>query len=494
MSAPSTTPDTALKISALAELSGVSKELIHHYLREGLLPRPRDRARYDTIHLRLLRLIKRLREERFLPLAVIREIVTFNGFDPDQIELVLLSAPQNSTGLELPDGIAMSAEELQRRAGVTAARLDEYVRLGLVRPSGSSPNAHYHPHDLNIVSLLQRGSQMGIPLDSFRTIRSYVEVAFELEQHLFLPRELAQRDLGDLAREFATRKDVVTGFVVNVLNGLVNGLLYGFLDDAVQRSQSFDESVHRPSEAFVRKHGLDGDIERLRKQLARKSRGVATAERLVRLYVSCGRYREAVFVADQALARWPDARSVARLRGRALTLHGEIDLAVEWLESLDDGHALTFAYLASASFARVGKAGDVESTLRRAQRVVQLATEALDAARAGEVRERVEAQLIAGFVLTSLTGARHLQEQGLEALEDAFAATEALAPDPIEPEVFRLQARITAAYLLHRSSTLWRPTEGDPRLRSEALRLEVFSIDPACDLAERLFLSSPRAP
>src|SRR5882757_9868121 len=69
-----------MRMAELARRSGVSRETIHFYLREGLLPRPRKGGKtvafYDEGHLQRLRLIRRLREEKYLPLVVIRRLLT----------------------------------------------------------------------------------------------------------------------------------------------------------------------------------------------------------------------------------------------------------------------------------------------------------------------------------------------------------------------------------------------------------------------------------
>src|SRR5690349_21004909 len=68
-----------MRMAELSARSGVARETIHFYLREGLLPRPRKGGRtvayYDEAHLDRLRLIRRLREEKYLPLAVIKRLV-----------------------------------------------------------------------------------------------------------------------------------------------------------------------------------------------------------------------------------------------------------------------------------------------------------------------------------------------------------------------------------------------------------------------------------
>jgi DNA-binding transcriptional MerR regulator len=67
-----------MRMAELARASGVSRDTIHYYLREGLLPKPtkggRTVAYYDDSHLERLRLIRRLREEKYLPVAVIRRL------------------------------------------------------------------------------------------------------------------------------------------------------------------------------------------------------------------------------------------------------------------------------------------------------------------------------------------------------------------------------------------------------------------------------------
>jgi DNA-binding transcriptional MerR regulator len=63
----------------LEKASGVGRETIRYYIREGLLPEPdrasRNSASYSAGHITRLRAIKRLQEERFLPLAVIRSML-----------------------------------------------------------------------------------------------------------------------------------------------------------------------------------------------------------------------------------------------------------------------------------------------------------------------------------------------------------------------------------------------------------------------------------
>lgn len=66
-----------LKISELAERAEVPVATVRHYLREGLLPEPvktsKNMAYYPPEFVERIRTIKRLQEERFMPLRVIKE-------------------------------------------------------------------------------------------------------------------------------------------------------------------------------------------------------------------------------------------------------------------------------------------------------------------------------------------------------------------------------------------------------------------------------------
>ena len=82
MTASGTGADGLLKMRELAEASGVSAGTIKHYLREGLLDgadrvvrTSRNMAYYPPDFVERIELIKRLQEERFMPLGAIRQVL-----------------------------------------------------------------------------------------------------------------------------------------------------------------------------------------------------------------------------------------------------------------------------------------------------------------------------------------------------------------------------------------------------------------------------------
>lgn len=118
--------DVRMKIGALEEATGVSRDTIHFYVRSGLLHRPVKTgatvAYYDSTHLERLRCIRALRA-RGLPLPVVRRLLDEGGehLSPADLDLIALlltcveqaESPRTSP---LPEPVAELADQLGLRA------------------------------------------------------------------------------------------------------------------------------------------------------------------------------------------------------------------------------------------------------------------------------------------------------------------------------------------------------------------------------------------
>lgn len=116
-----------MKMKELERETGIGRETIRFYIREGLLPEPvrpkRNVATYGPTHVARLNLIKRLQQERFLPLSVIKTIVTaetenpatgFEAFIGLESRLgPLLSEPRNLAPKKLQDVSALAGVEME---------------------------------------------------------------------------------------------------------------------------------------------------------------------------------------------------------------------------------------------------------------------------------------------------------------------------------------------------------------------------------------------
>ncbi|MGH2968239.1 MAG: MerR family transcriptional regulator [Solirubrobacteraceae bacterium] len=124
-----------LKMSELADASGVSAATIKHYLREGLLGSDgeivrtsRNMAYYPPEFVERIRRIKRLQGERFLPLRLIKVLLD------EQV------------------GGPVPREQVAERFAMPAVVLDRLEQIGVLTPTADG----YEPDDVKIVEAIAR--------------------------------------------------------------------------------------------------------------------------------------------------------------------------------------------------------------------------------------------------------------------------------------------------------------------------------------------------
>jgi DNA-binding transcriptional MerR regulator len=130
-----------LKMSELAERSGVSPGTIRYYLREGLLGEgadvvrtSRNMAYYPPEYVERIALIKRLQEERFMPLRVIKGALKQ---DPERVRaLIELEDRILERALEtVEDRSRISRKLVQQRYGMPRNVLDRLADIGVLTPN-----------------------------------------------------------------------------------------------------------------------------------------------------------------------------------------------------------------------------------------------------------------------------------------------------------------------------------------------------------------------
>jgi DNA-binding transcriptional MerR regulator len=187
--------DGMLKMSELAERSGVSAGTIKHYLREGLLGSQdqvvrtsRNMAYYPWEYVGAIQLIKRLQEERFMPLRVIREVM---AGDPARAARMI----------ELEDRILERAIEAGETGRISRTRVRETYdmpqnvllrleELGVLTPSSRG----YDADDVAIIEAISRfragGYEAAIGFTVYDTLRyrEALEPLVEEEVRVLLDR------------------------------------------------------------------------------------------------------------------------------------------------------------------------------------------------------------------------------------------------------------------------------------------------------------------
>ena len=130
-----------MKMKELESRTGVSRESIRYYIREGLLPEPkklkRNVAEYGIEHVERTQLIKRLQDEHFLPLKVVKKVLdtvtdqasrgTLSRPALSQLLSSLIQGNEDSTPISVTDLVAstcLSEEDIEEMAAVNAIEID----------------------------------------------------------------------------------------------------------------------------------------------------------------------------------------------------------------------------------------------------------------------------------------------------------------------------------------------------------------------------------
>jgi DNA-binding transcriptional MerR regulator len=133
------TPAPRYRMKDLCALSGLTRQAIHFYIQQGLLPEGtktgRNMAWYGREHLERIELIRRLQDERFLPLKAIRAILDDEtaGLAASQRGLLLEVKARLPAGITGSDPPALAdLDDAAARHGVVAIDVDRLIEAGLL--------------------------------------------------------------------------------------------------------------------------------------------------------------------------------------------------------------------------------------------------------------------------------------------------------------------------------------------------------------------------
>ena len=181
-----------MKMKELETLSGVGRETIRFYIREGLLPEPErpkpNVAIYCEEHIRRLEVIRTLQRERFLPLGVIKRLLYEAGGRA-------LDTVPGLFGLEFMLAARLGAEtarapvDAERLAAETGIALADMRRLAdsgvIVLVAGADGRPALQPQDAAVIRLWGRVNGLGFTQEAGYTpddMRKYHAVAETLAE------------------------------------------------------------------------------------------------------------------------------------------------------------------------------------------------------------------------------------------------------------------------------------------------------------------------
>jgi DNA-binding transcriptional MerR regulator len=165
-----------VKMSELAERSGVSAATIKYYLREGVLGSEdgvvrtsRNMAWYPPEFVDRIQVVKRLQEERFWPLRLIRELMQSS---PDDVARVIEVEDRIlQRAVEANDTARMSRRSARETYDLPQAVLDRLEEIGVLTPTGRG----YDRDDVAIIEAISRfragGYEQSLGFTVYDTLR-----------------------------------------------------------------------------------------------------------------------------------------------------------------------------------------------------------------------------------------------------------------------------------------------------------------------------------
>jgi len=198
----------ALRMRDVCARTGLARSTIHHYIREGLLPKPRKTGRntavYDEDFVRRVRLVKTLQEKTRMPLAEIRE--TLSGLSDAAVETI---DPDRFTGVTatIADRLRLASErevsrtELAEMSGLKPGELDGLARAGLIDPIRRGNATVYSPVDARVVLALGRIRGAGATME--RGFAGTPEIIDAYRRHLTELARTEAREMVHMMRSLA---------------------------------------------------------------------------------------------------------------------------------------------------------------------------------------------------------------------------------------------------------------------------------------------------
>lgn len=182
-----------MKMKELERETGIGRETIRFYIREGLLPEPvrpkRNVAAYGPQHVARLKLIKRLQQERFLPLGVIKTIVRSEAENPATgFEAFIGLESRLGPLLTEPRDLApRKISAVAKASGVDVGDIRKLADIGLIHIDRKSGSEWLSPRNARLVGLIGESRAAGYTeADAAYTIedfRIYAQIAEVLARH-----------------------------------------------------------------------------------------------------------------------------------------------------------------------------------------------------------------------------------------------------------------------------------------------------------------------
>lgn len=205
-----------LTIDELARISGTTTRTIRFYGQEKLLPPPAGfkgrTALYAKEHIEKLKLIKKLKEDYFFPLAFIRKVADH----PEKLAKMEnhLRMSEDVWALLGYQKLSYGKSDMAKKASLTPAAIDRLAASGFVRPDNTEAGDRFSPDDMRIAQIVGEFTAGGFDIDELAFIP---EELHRLAQRFF---RLGHDKLHDAMHAGEKQAKVDRAFVVKLTSGV----------------------------------------------------------------------------------------------------------------------------------------------------------------------------------------------------------------------------------------------------------------------------------
>ncbi len=201
------TGEWTLRMKDLCDLTGLPRQAIHFYIQQGLLPAGwktgRNMAFYGEEHVERLRLIKRLQDERFLPLKAIKALFDDQSAAFSQAQRSFLvdvkqrlhnAMGEGSALASTKDDVAVDADDVSARLSLPRADIDRAIEIGVIGARVEDGRTLLAERDVWMLEawaeLQQLGyaRELGITVDDILLLEEVVQELFNREAVLLAGR------------------------------------------------------------------------------------------------------------------------------------------------------------------------------------------------------------------------------------------------------------------------------------------------------------------
>lgn len=473
------------RISELVAISGVSRDMIKYYLRAKLLPKPRkprpNLSLYTENHLLLIRLILRLQQQTTLSLSEIAAAFRNADYDPNTIEIELLS-DKFSAGRR--DFIIPFAPEDKGSVSLSVSQefIDELHRAALL--DNSTP---LDENQMEIAGLLWAAHSEGVPLGFFQVARERLKALAELEVKALIAIRRPQLDFDAVVASVTSTDRIINRWLISEKTRQARGMFQRIIDNSERALSTIHEAIYFPSKVFRQRFGIDRELDRLGAAIAAAPMDFRLILNACRACLLLADFKRAIEFADAALALAPDDDLALACKCLAYGMDGNLEQAVLYarrLEAADARHTIALEARLLTLLMQAAKLGGMSDTTDMLKAAAELFRDPVSIPPRDEF-DQLEAWLLQARANTIFPDAIDTGADAMQALESMLErlATTSCEELGLPLEGTRVAYQVYASFYLGQLRAATGDTDG-ARQNFE----RVIQLDPSSNFGEMAYL------